>query len=216
MAFDAFLKIDGIEGESTDKIHPGEIEIQSFSWGVSNTSSGGAGGGGGAGKASFTDMNFMSALSKVGPSLMLACATGRHFPSATLTCPQGRREGDRVPEDQALGHPGLLVPERRLRRGRSSRGLVQPELHQDRLPLHRRSGPARSSRRSSTCGRTRPSSFEPRRRALARRRGSQRRRAFSSRSIRRFDSRSAMSRRLSRPSLPRASASSTLARPSLK
>jgi hypothetical protein len=44
----------------------------------------------------------------------------------------------------------------------------------------------------------------------------QRRRAFSSRSMRRFDSRSAMSRRLSRPSLPRASASSTLARPSLK
>ena len=50
MAFDAFLKIDGIEGESTDKTHPGEIEIQSFSWGVSNTASGGAGGGGGAGK----------------------------------------------------------------------------------------------------------------------------------------------------------------------
>jgi type VI secretion system secreted protein Hcp len=93
MAFDAFLKIDGIEGESTDKTHPGEIEIQSFSWGVSNTSSGGAGGGGGAGKASFTDMNFMSALSKVGPSLMLACATGRHFPSATLTCRKAGGKG---------------------------------------------------------------------------------------------------------------------------
>ena len=37
MAFDAFLKIEGIEGESTDKAHPGEIEISSFSWGVSNT-----------------------------------------------------------------------------------------------------------------------------------------------------------------------------------
>ena len=44
----------------------------------------------------------------------------------------------------------------------------------------------------------------------------QRRRDLSSRSIRRFVSRSAMSRRLSRPSLPRASASSTLARPFLK
>ena len=52
MAFDAFLKIDGIDGESTDKTHPGEIEISSFSWGVSNPSSvGGRGGGGGAGKA---------------------------------------------------------------------------------------------------------------------------------------------------------------------
>ena len=37
MAFDAFLKIEGIEGESTDKTHPGEIEIESFSWGVANT-----------------------------------------------------------------------------------------------------------------------------------------------------------------------------------
>ena len=86
MAFDAFLKIEGIEGESTDKTHPGEIEILSFSWGVSNTSSGGAGGGGGAGKASFTDMSFASSLSKASPNLMLACATGRHLPAATLTC----------------------------------------------------------------------------------------------------------------------------------
>ena len=93
MAFDAFLKIEGIEGESTDKTHPGEIEIQSFSWGVSNTSSGGVGGGGGAGKASFTDMSFQSALSKAGPSLMLACATGRHLPSATLTCRKGGDKG---------------------------------------------------------------------------------------------------------------------------
>jgi len=34
MAFDAFLKIDGIDGESQDKTHPNEIEIDSFSWGV--------------------------------------------------------------------------------------------------------------------------------------------------------------------------------------
>ena len=39
MAFDAFLKIEGIDGESTDKTHPGEIEVTSFSWGVSNTGS---------------------------------------------------------------------------------------------------------------------------------------------------------------------------------
>ena len=37
MAFDAFLKIEGIDGESADKTHPGEIEVVSFSWGVSNT-----------------------------------------------------------------------------------------------------------------------------------------------------------------------------------
>ncbi len=35
-AVDAFLKIDGIKGESQDSKHPGWIEIMSFSWGVSN------------------------------------------------------------------------------------------------------------------------------------------------------------------------------------
>jgi type VI secretion system secreted protein Hcp len=85
MAFDAFLKIDGIDGESTDKVHPGEIEIQSFSWGVTNTGSA-IGGGGGAGKASFSDLNFASSLSKASPNLMLASATGKHIASATLTC----------------------------------------------------------------------------------------------------------------------------------
>jgi type VI secretion system secreted protein Hcp len=69
------------------------IEIQSFSWGVSNTSSGAAGGGGGAGKASFTDLSFQSALSKAAPNLMLACATGRHFPLATLTCRKAGGKG---------------------------------------------------------------------------------------------------------------------------
>jgi type VI secretion system secreted protein Hcp len=86
MAFDAFLKIEGIEGESTDKTHKGEIEIHSFSWGAANTGTGSVGGGGGAGKVSFQDFSFTMPISKASPNLMLACATGKHFPTATLTC----------------------------------------------------------------------------------------------------------------------------------
>lgn len=85
MAFDAFLKLDGIPGESQDKNHPNEIEIESYSWGVSNTGSLGSGGGGGAGKASFTDMTFTSLASAAGPLLAAACATGRHIANALLT-----------------------------------------------------------------------------------------------------------------------------------
>jgi type VI secretion system secreted protein Hcp len=93
MAFDAFLKIEGIEGESTDKTHPGEIEVSSFSWGVSNpTSIGSGGGGGGAGKAAVQDFHFGMATSKASPNLMLACATGRRSPSATLTLRRGTFE----------------------------------------------------------------------------------------------------------------------------
>src|SRR5207249_991542 len=79
-------KIEGIDGESVDKTHPGEIEIESFSWGVSNTGSASSGGGGGAGKAVLEDFHFTMATSKASPSLMLAAATGRHLQSATLTC----------------------------------------------------------------------------------------------------------------------------------
>ena len=37
MAFDAFLKIEGIPGESTDDKHKDQIEVLSFSWGVTQT-----------------------------------------------------------------------------------------------------------------------------------------------------------------------------------
>jgi type VI secretion system secreted protein Hcp len=86
MAYDAFLKIDGIEGESTDKTHTGEIEVMSFSWGETQVGGDTGGGGGGTGKAVLQDFHFTMPMSKASPSLMLACATGRHSQSATLTC----------------------------------------------------------------------------------------------------------------------------------
>ena len=86
-AVDYFLKLDGIEGESTAIKFEGAIDIESFSWGVTNSGRavGAAGGGGGAGKASFQDMHFTTNVSKASPKLMLACATGEHIKSATLT-----------------------------------------------------------------------------------------------------------------------------------
>jgi type VI secretion system secreted protein Hcp len=85
MAFDAFLKIEGIPGESLDKTHKDEIEIDSYSWGVANAGSFGSGSGGGVGKASFQDFHFTSKLSKASPLLMKACATGQHIKEATIT-----------------------------------------------------------------------------------------------------------------------------------
>ncbi len=46
-----FLKIEGIAGESTDAKHKGEIEVESFSWGVSQSASPSPGVGGAAGAA---------------------------------------------------------------------------------------------------------------------------------------------------------------------
>jgi type VI secretion system secreted protein Hcp len=85
MPFDAFLKIDGIEGESTDTAHPREIELLSYSFGVTQAGSVVGGSGGGAGKATFQDFHFVSRLQKSSPKLFLACATGQHIKFATMS-----------------------------------------------------------------------------------------------------------------------------------
>src|SRR4051794_22412110 len=82
-----FLKLDGVEGESTVTRHAGELEVDSFSW--SESSSAGAlatGGGLGAGKVVKQEFRWAMKASKASPKLMLACATGQHLKSATLSC----------------------------------------------------------------------------------------------------------------------------------
>jgi type VI secretion system secreted protein Hcp len=84
MAVDIFAKLGDIKGESTDTKHKGEIEVLSFSWGVTNPPHPG-GGGGGAGKATFQDLSIVHRIDKASPQLLLACATGKHLPDATIT-----------------------------------------------------------------------------------------------------------------------------------
>ena len=85
MATDIFANIDGIKGESLDAKHKDEIEVLSFSWGVTNTGAAAAGGGGGAGKATFQDLSLIHKIDKASPLLMRACATGMHLKEATIT-----------------------------------------------------------------------------------------------------------------------------------
>ena len=85
-AFDYFLKIDGIDGESTDARHKGEIDVESWSWGEAQAHPAGTGGGGGgAGKVTMTDFSFTTKLSKASPKLFLSCAEGNHIKAAWLT-----------------------------------------------------------------------------------------------------------------------------------
>jgi type VI secretion system secreted protein Hcp len=83
---DCFLKLDGIEGESTDAKHKGLLDIESWSWGESQSGSHSAGGGGGVGKVEMEDLHIVTKVSKASPKLMLACATGEHIKKATLIC----------------------------------------------------------------------------------------------------------------------------------
>jgi type VI secretion system secreted protein Hcp len=76
-----FLKIDGIEGESTEKGHKGEIEIESFALsaggGTSPQSTG-------AGKVNTSSFHFTKPVDKSSPILMQAAATGKAIPSAQI------------------------------------------------------------------------------------------------------------------------------------
>jgi type VI secretion system secreted protein Hcp len=85
MASDIFAKIGDIKGESLDSKHKDEIEVLSFSWGVTNSANIAGGGGGGAGKATFQDLSFHHGIDKASPGLLRACATGEHIKDATIT-----------------------------------------------------------------------------------------------------------------------------------
>ena len=80
-----FLKIESIEGESTDERHRGEIEVESFGWGETQAGGVGHGGGAGAGKVQAQDLQIVKKVDKSSPLLMMGCATGQHFKSAILT-----------------------------------------------------------------------------------------------------------------------------------
>lgn len=84
MATDFLLEIEGVKGESSDKKHKETIEIESFSWGCSNSGSFSSAGGGGAGKVSFQDIHFTTKVNKASPILMLSCASGKHIAKAIL------------------------------------------------------------------------------------------------------------------------------------
>ncbi len=86
MAFDCFLKIDGVDGESSDDKHADWIELLSFSHGVSQSSSGAASSGGGrsAERCDHQDFSVVKTLDKASPKLSLFCCNGTHIASVKM------------------------------------------------------------------------------------------------------------------------------------
>lgn len=86
MAFDAFIKIDGIEGESTDDRHPGWIETIAFRSGHSMPISKRTSSTHGAtlGRVDFDTFAFSKLIDKSSPLLMSACAAGTHINDITV------------------------------------------------------------------------------------------------------------------------------------
>jgi len=86
MAYDAFLKLDGLTGESTDDKHKGEVELKFWSFGVDHKQTiGSATGGAGSGKAAFNALIVEKVVDKASPVLFQNCASGDHFKTGVLT-----------------------------------------------------------------------------------------------------------------------------------
>ena len=83
-AADIFIKFDGVDGESINVHHKDQIEVMSWSWGVSQSGMGATGGGAGSGKVSLQDFHFTRYVDKASPALFLRCASGVHFPTVSL------------------------------------------------------------------------------------------------------------------------------------
>jgi type VI secretion system secreted protein Hcp len=84
MAYDAFLRLDGITGESQKEHHKDQIDITSFSWGANNSSSVGTGTGVSVGKVSVNDFAIVKTTDLSSPTLFQKCCDGSVIPTGNV------------------------------------------------------------------------------------------------------------------------------------
>jgi type VI secretion system secreted protein Hcp len=86
MPADQYLKIQGVDGESTAHGFEKWIDVLSFSWGAEAPTQVGPGGGGGmsTGRVQVSAFNLSKRADTSTPILFQYCCAGKHFPSATV------------------------------------------------------------------------------------------------------------------------------------
>ena len=106
MAVDQFIKIEGVDGESKDHKHAGEIDVLAWSWGMSQSGTTHMGGGSGAGKVNVNDVSFTKYIDKSTHALMLSCCNGKHHGEALLTV---RKAGENPVEYLKITMTDLII-----------------------------------------------------------------------------------------------------------
>lgn len=81
----AFLAVDGVDGESTQKGHEKEIEVLSFgeTWRNATSTTGSAGAG--AGKPTLSPITITKQQGSASPKLLAALLTGKHLPKVVIS-----------------------------------------------------------------------------------------------------------------------------------
>ncbi|MFM9996886.1 MAG: Hcp family type VI secretion system effector [Phycisphaerales bacterium] len=88
MAFDAFMNIDGIKGDSQDSKHKGWIEIDSFTHGVKQATGGSTSAHGGptGGRADHSDFTITKLLDSASPVLEKYCCDAKPIAKIEFVC----------------------------------------------------------------------------------------------------------------------------------
>lgn len=105
MAYDAFLKLDGIPGENED----GTFEVLSFSFGVSDGGDANNGGGRVSGKSTEIDFTIVKKVDAASPKLFVASAAGKQIVKGELTLVPAVQEGGVQWEEWKVQFANLLV-----------------------------------------------------------------------------------------------------------
>lgn len=86
MATNIHLKLsNSIKGESQDPLHPDEIDILAWSWGMSNSGTTHMATGGGGGKVNVQDISMTKYVDLASNDLIKKCSNGTHIDTADLS-----------------------------------------------------------------------------------------------------------------------------------
>jgi len=96
--FDAFLKIDGIPGESQDAKHKNEIDVLSFHWGIARDQ---------RGRPQVEDFQVVKQVDAASPLLFDAVCSGQHIDDALFTVREAG--GKEMREFLKIRFAGVLV-----------------------------------------------------------------------------------------------------------
>lgn len=86
MAYAMYMKVEGVDGDSTDAAHQKWIEVESYAHAVSQAPGGSLSGQGAltGGKADHQDFSITKRLDSASPILFLKCCSGEAIPEVTL------------------------------------------------------------------------------------------------------------------------------------
>jgi type VI secretion system secreted protein Hcp len=79
-----FVRVQGIDGDSTEVGHVNWIEALAFGGGVTNPESAVSAGGGTTGRPTFSDVSILKRIDRASPALFLAAAKGSHVASVDI------------------------------------------------------------------------------------------------------------------------------------